>query len=88
MVMALAEFFGASCMCLIIVWQSIEMLFSAEFLCIGSFCLSSRSKTPHFHFDWFSPTHIFEQHLEHSVNVMLRFGEASLVFCHCPSISI
>jgi len=42
MVMALAEFFGASCMCLIIVWQSIEMLISAEFLCIGSFCLSSR----------------------------------------------
>ncbi|KAG0563240.1 hypothetical protein KC19_8G014900 [Ceratodon purpureus] len=42
MVMALAEFFGASCMCLIIVWQSIEMLLPSGFLCLGSMCLSSR----------------------------------------------
>ncbi|XP_024402559.1 amino acid transporter AVT1B [Physcomitrium patens] len=42
MVMALAEFFGASCMCLIIVWQSIEMLLRSEILCLGSMCLSSR----------------------------------------------
>jgi vesicular inhibitory amino acid transporter len=43
MLMGVAEFFGASCMCLIIVWQSIEMLLPPGPWCfLHRTCISSR----------------------------------------------
>lgn len=44
MLMGVAEFFGGSCMCLIIVWQSIEMLLPPGPWCfLRRTCISSRS---------------------------------------------
>ncbi|KAL2611263.1 hypothetical protein R1flu_022955 [Riccia fluitans] len=39
MIMGGAEFFGAFCLCLIVIWQSITMLLPSHPLCLGSYCM-------------------------------------------------
>ena len=43
LVVAFTEFFGAACMCLIVTWQSVALLFPAGAgLCMAGTCLSLR----------------------------------------------
>ncbi|KAL3682530.1 hypothetical protein R1sor_000552 [Riccia sorocarpa] len=42
MIMGGAEFFGALCLCLIVIWQSIAMLLPSDPICLGSYCMSPK----------------------------------------------
>eukprot|EP00249_Psilotum_nudum_P010207 c22402_g1_i1 orf=257-1489(-) len=45
MVMGIAEFFGACCLCLIVFWQSVAILFPDTIVCLKSHCISNRMVT-------------------------------------------